>query len=144
MDCFAEGRRLTFCCTCAMRSRSRARIFSRSTATAFMRLSSESPTNIGMANVKTVAIAAMAALTIAMVLTLSESIKKSSIGILHPCETHDLIRKPVSAFRDHALEIEIDHFLHHQHAHRHPHDGSGEHHAAEWLGPQQRDVVRAG
>src|ERR1039458_138419 len=140
MDCFVEGRRLTFCCTCAMRSRSRARIFSRSTATAFMRLPSESASSMGIVKVKTVAIAAMAALTIVSVLTLIESIRKSSIGILHPYEAHGFFRKPVSTFQDHALEIEIYHILHHHHAHRHPQDGSGEHHAAERLGPQERDV----
>src|SRR6202142_3382260 len=123
MDCFAEGRRLTFCCTCAMRSRSRARIFSRSIATAFMRLPSESPTSMGIVKVKTVAIAAMAALTIVSVWTLIESINKSSIGILHLYAAYDLVRKPASTSRDHGLEIEIDHFLHHHHAHRHPHDG---------------------
>jgi hypothetical protein len=49
-----------------------------------MRLPSESASTIGIANVKTVAIAAMAALTIASVLVLIESISKSSIGVLHP------------------------------------------------------------
>ncbi len=44
-----------------MRSRSRWRIFSRSSATAFIRLSSESPASSGIASVKTVAIAAIAA-----------------------------------------------------------------------------------
>ena len=48
-----------------------------------MRLPSESPTSMGIVKVKTVAIAAMAALTIVSVLTLIDSIKKSSIGILH-------------------------------------------------------------
>ena len=67
-----------------MRSRSRWRIFSRSTATAFMRLPSESANSSGIANVKTVAIAAMAALAIASVLVLIELINKSSIGVSHP------------------------------------------------------------
>src|SRR5665213_3427066 len=111
-----------------MRSRSRARIFSRSIATAFMRLSSESPTSSGIVKVKTVAIAAMAALTIATVLTLIESMRRSSIAILHCYEARD--------FPHSALEVEIDHFLHHHDAHRHPYDGAGEHHAAERLGPQ--------
>src|SRR6185437_5453888 len=102
-----------------MRSRSRARIFSRSTATAFMRLLSESLTSRGIAMVNTVATAAMEALTIATVWTLNEAIRKSSIG---PQQVH-------------ALEIEIDHFLHDQNAHRHPDDGAGEHYAAERLGP---------
>ena len=58
-----------------MRSRSRWRIFSRSSATAFMRLPSESANSSGIASVKTVATAAMAANTIVSVLTLIESIR---------------------------------------------------------------------
>src|ERR1700722_18176898 len=126
MDCLADGRRLTFCDVCAMRSRSRARIFSRSSATDFMRLLSESVSSIGIAIVNTVAMAAIEALTIATDLTLNESIRKSRIGPLSPYPSADLF---------HALEIEIDHLLHHQHAHRHPDDGRGEHDAAERLGP---------
>src|SRR6185437_3639281 len=121
MDCLAEGRRLTFCAACAMRSRSRARIFSRSIATAFMRLLSESVSIIGIAIVNTVATAAIAAHAIATIFTFKESIKKSSIGLVRPYA---------------QLEIEIDHLLHHQKAHRHPDPGGGEHHAAERFGPQ--------
>ena len=65
-----------------MRSRSRARIFSRSIATAFMRLPSESPNAYGIASVKTVAAAAMAANTIVSVLTLIALIRKS-VGLEH-------------------------------------------------------------
>src|SRR5665213_841985 len=126
MDCLAEGRKLTFCAACAMRSRSRARIFSRSTATDFMRLVSESVSSIGIVSVNTVAMAATEALTIATDLTLNELIRKSSIGPLRPYPSADLFQ---------ALEIEIDHLLHDQHAHRHPDDGRGEHDAAKRLGP---------
>ena len=54
---------------------------------------------MGIAKVKTVAIAAMAALTIVSVLTLIESIKKSSIGILHPYEAHDFSENRYPHFR---------------------------------------------
>ena len=63
-----------------MRSRSRWRIFSRSMATACMRLSSESANTNGIASVNTVAHAAMAANTIVSVLTLIASMRRSSIG----------------------------------------------------------------
>ena len=53
-----------------MRSRSRWRIFSRSSATAFMRLSSGSANTSGIASVSTVAAAAIAANTIVNVWTL--------------------------------------------------------------------------
>jgi len=59
------------------RSRSRWRIFSRSIATAFMRLPSESVASSGIAKVSTVAIAATAANTIAAVRGLRLSIRKS-------------------------------------------------------------------
>jgi hypothetical protein len=55
-----------------MRSRSRALIFSRSIATAFMRLPSGSANTIGMAKVNTVAVAAMAANTTSNVWVLRE------------------------------------------------------------------------
>ena len=63
MYCLGAVRRLTFSLR-IIRSRSRWRIFSRSSATAFMRLSSVSPASSGMASVRTVAIAATAANTI--------------------------------------------------------------------------------
>ena len=58
-----------------MRSRSRWRIFSRSSATDFMRLPSESVASSGIASVSTVAIAAIAANTIAALRGLRLSIR---------------------------------------------------------------------
>jgi hypothetical protein len=54
---------------------------------------------MGIVKVKTVAIAAMAALTIVSVLTLIESIRKSSIGILHPYEAHGFFQNRYPHFR---------------------------------------------
>src|SRR5262249_3920739 len=65
MYCLGVRRSATFSPR-AIRSRSRWRIFSRSTATAFMRLPSASLARSGIASVSTVAIAAIAANTIAM------------------------------------------------------------------------------
>src|SRR4051794_87072 len=98
-----------------MRSRSRWRILSRSSATAFMRLPSGSANTKGMASVKTVAAAASAAKMIVRVWTLIEFSMRSSM--------------------DRGLKVEVDHFFHHHHAREHPEGGGGEHHAAERLGP---------
>src|SRR5579859_6250261 len=107
---------------CARRSRSRCRIFSRSSATAFMRLFSVSGTSSGMASVSTVAPAATAANT--MVRTCGSS---------SCCKM-----EPIAA----ALEIEVDHLAHHQNADAHPGRAAGQHHAAELLGPKERSEER--
>ena len=62
MYCLGDCRSATFSPR-ASRSRSRWRIFSRSSATAFMRLPSVSVASSGIASVSTVAIAAIAANT---------------------------------------------------------------------------------
>jgi len=64
MYCLGERRSETFG-PATKRSRSRWRIFSRSSATAFMRRPRLSPANSGMASVSTVAAAATAAKNIA-------------------------------------------------------------------------------
>src|SRR5262245_16400574 len=106
----------------AMRSRSRCRIFSRSMATAFIRLPSESVTNKGMASVITVAIAATAANTIVMVRGLETLSMRMSIM---------------------ASEIEVDHFAHDEDAAGHPAGAACEHETAGGRGPQQLDVEGA-
>src|SRR5712691_11160339 len=108
----------------ASRARSRWRIFSRSVATAFMRRDSESVARSGIAKVKTVATAAMAANTIAI------------IWGLFTCAMRKSTMAPAS-------EIEIDHFAHHHHAHAHPEAASRQHHASGRVGPEQLDVVGA-
>ena len=40
-------------------------------------------------------------------------------------------------------EIEVDHFLHHEDAHGHPHCGANEHQLTGRMSPQQRDIVGA-
>ena len=40
-----------------------------------------------------------------------------------------------------CLEIEIDHLLHHQHAHNHPDRGSRQHDVTDRIGEKQRDIV---
>src|SRR5262245_45557524 len=101
MYCLGERRRETFW-PALRRSRSRWRIFSRSIATAFMRLPRLSPANSGMASVITVDAAAMAA----------NSIARNRVSAIFS------IRKSIMT---RALEIEVDHLLHHEHADRHPH-----------------------
>src|SRR5829696_2468239 len=51
--------------------------------------------------------------------------------------------KPVAAFRDHALEVEGDHLLHHEDAGRHPHAGDDERDLAGLRRPQELNVARA-
>src|SRR5436190_41243 len=122
MYCFGERRSAIFSAPRASRSRSRWRIFSRSTPTDFIRLPSVSVAISGIASVSTVAIAAMAENTIAIRRGFRrESIKRS-------------ITPP--------SEIEIDHFLHDHHADPHPDRAAHQHDAAERLGPKQRDVFR--
>src|SRR5271170_5347074 len=108
---------------CANRSRSRRRIFSRSSATAFIRLPSVSGASSGIASVSTVAPAAMAAKIIASVLM--------SIN----CRISDDISAP--------SEVEVDHLAHDENADQHPTAAAGEHHASHRVGPQQLDVSRA-
>src|SRR5262249_51958629 len=144
MYCLGERRSVTFSPR-AMRSRSRWRIFSRSSDTAFMRRPRLSPATSGMAKVNTVAPAAMAAKIIASRrVSCSLSIRKSSIARIlvgaYPYPktgTHFWGACAVS-------EVEVDHLLHHHHADEHPRRAAGEHHAAERGGPQKLDVGRAG
>src|SRR5438874_10465433 len=126
MYCFGDCRSATFSRSPrAIRSRSRARIFSRSIATDFMRLPSVSVDKSGMASVITVATAASAANSAVRCLVLcSQSMRSDTIG-------------PRS-------EVEVDHFFHDHHADGHPHGAAGHHDAAEIAGPKQLDVVRAG
>src|SRR3954451_11890905 len=123
MYCFGDCRRLTFSPR-AIRSRSRWRSFSRSSATDFMRLPSVSVASNGMAIVITVATAPTAANTAAMTRVLVMlSVITSSMAFWS--------------------EVEIDHFFHDEDAGRHPGRAADQHRAALRLGPQQRDVVRA-
>src|SRR5262245_60303312 len=100
----------------ASRSRSRWRIFSRSTATDFMRLDSASVTSSGMASVITVATAPMAANTIAR--------KRGSLSFW--------IRRSIMA---RTSEVEVDHLAHDEDADRHPDGATEQHRAAHGLGP---------
>jgi hypothetical protein len=43
-----------------------------------------------------------------------------------------------------CLEVEIDHFLHHERAYNHPDRGSRQHYVTNRIGEKQRDIVRAG
>src|SRR5437868_4109384 len=108
----------------ARRSRSRCRIFSRSIATVFIRLSRLSPANSGMVSVSTVANAATAANSIAM--------KRGSCSLE--------IRRSIMA----GSKIEIDHLAHHQDADQHPHGAAREHQATGRMRPQELDVVGRG
>src|SRR5262245_66625874 len=123
MYCLGDLRNATFSPR-AKRSRSRWRIFSRSSATAFIRLFSESVASSGMASVSTVAIAATAANTVVITRGFwTLSIRMSSMAV---------------------SEIEVDHSAHHEHAHRHPDAAQGQHEAAGRRGPQAPEVWRAG
>src|SRR5262245_55598054 len=108
----------------ARRSRSRCRIFSRSSATVFIRFSRLSPASSGMASVSTVAKAATAANSIAM--------KRGSCSLV--------MRRSIMA----GSEIEIDHLAHHQDADRHPDEAAREQHPAGGMRPQELDVVGRG
>src|ERR1043166_3154567 len=125
MYCLGDRRSATFSPR-AMRSRSRWRIFSRSRATAFMRLPSESVASSGMASVNTVATAAIAAKSIA-------SVRVSPI--LFIIRSNSMAR---------PSEVEIDHFAHDEDAHRHPDRGAGEHRPSGRMRPKKLDVLRAG
>src|SRR4051812_3074246 len=108
----------------ASRSRSRCRIFSRSTETAFMRRVRSLRASSGMASVITVAIAAMAANTLAIIFgSWSFSIRNSTMPP--------------------RLKIEIDHLLHHEDADHHPHRAACHHQASGLMRPQQLDVTWA-
>src|SRR5689334_9690206 len=98
---------------------------SRSFATAFMRLLRFSPASSGMTSVYAVALAAIAANSIVM---------KRGLWIA-------LMRK---SNMPHPSEVEIDHFLHHHDADRHPDDAADQHELTGGMGPQQRDVVGGG
>ena len=56
----------------------------------------------------------------------------------HEVRVVDLVDQKIN----HAApsEVEIDHFLHHEDAHGHPHRAAGQHQLAGRMGPQQRDV----
>src|SRR5579885_769164 len=127
MYCFGDWRSATFCFSWFMRSRSRWRIFSRSTATERIRFCSGSANTSGIASVKTVAAAATAASTIVSVWVLIAFSSRVSM-----------------AAADVPSEIEVDHLLHHQHAAGHPEGGSRQHQVAERIGEKQGDVVLAG
>src|SRR6185436_5382849 len=126
MYCFGDWRSETFSFSPrASRSRSRWRIFSRSSATDFMRLLSVSGDSSGMASVSTVATAATLASIMAM--NLASCILAMRRSSMTP-----------------RSKIEVDHLLHHKDADRHPCGAAGHHHAAEVGHPKQFDVVRAG
>src|SRR5689334_18891670 len=98
---------------------------SRSLATAFIRLAMFSPASSGITSVYTVRLAATAASSIVMKRTSwSFAIRKSTIPA--------------------PSEVEIDHFLHHHDADRHPDDAADQHELAYRVDPQQRDVVGRG
>src|SRR5262249_29307817 len=96
----------------ASRSRSRWRIFSRSSATDFMRLPSVSGDSSGIASVITVAIAA----------TLVNSMARNLVSCIFW-----MIRSIMTP----RSEVEVDHLLHDENADAHPHGAAGHHHAAE-------------
>src|SRR6185295_18589636 len=127
MYCLGDCRSETFSFSPrASLSRSRWRIFSRSSATDFMRLSSTLGDRTGMASVSTVATAATAANKAVSCLTpmlYSQSISVQSIGYFS--------------------EVEVDHLLHHENADGHPYGASCDHEAAHIGGPKQFDIVRA-
>src|SRR5579885_2931807 len=127
MYCFGDWRSATFCFSWFMRSRSRWRIFSRSTATERIRFCNGSANTSGIAKVSTVAAAATAASTIVCVWVLIAFSSRLSMA--------------AAGFRS---EIEVDHLLHHQHAARHPEGGGRQHQVAERVGEEQGDVVLAG
>src|SRR3954447_21403393 len=128
MYCFGDWRSETFSFSPrASRSRSRWRIFSRSSATDFIRLSSTFGESTGIASVSTVATAATAA--------------SSAVSCLTPMLYIDSIS--VQSMRCYS-EVEVDHLLHHEDAHAHPHGASRHHEAAEVRRPKQFDVIRAG
>src|SRR6478735_1917996 len=105
MYCFGDDRSETFSFSPrASRSRSRWRIFSRSSATDFMRLSSTLGDSTGMASVSTVATAATAA--------------NKAVSCLTPIPYSQSIS--VQSMR-YFSEVEVDHFLHHENADAHPH-----------------------
>src|SRR5262245_21116864 len=116
MYCLGVRRNVTLSAPRASRSRSRWRIFSRSSATDLMRLLKVSGASSGIARVSTVAIAPIAANTIARKrVSLSFSINRSSMAP--------------------ASEIEVDHLAHDENADRHPGGGAHEHHPPHRMGP---------
>src|SRR5262249_14224388 len=122
MYCFGDCRSVALL-PWASRSRSRWRIFSRSSATARMRLSSVSVTRYGMGSVMKVAIAAMPAKNIVIT-----------------CGSSD-VRSPNMP---RPSEVEVDHLAHHHDADEHPGAAAAEHDAAHRFGPKQLDVGGAG
>src|SRR3954464_10299803 len=125
MYCFGDERSETFSFSPrARRSRSRWRIFSRSSATDFIRLLSTSGASTGMANVNTVATAATAASSAVSCLTPMLYIESTSV---HSIGCYS--------------EVEVDHLLHHEHAHAHPHGASRHHESTHVRRPKQFDVV---
>src|SRR5580704_7805443 len=126
MYCLGELRRLTFSPR-ASRSRSRWRIFSRSSATDFIRLLSTSGASTGMASVSTVATAATAASSAVSCLTPMPYIDSISVESIGCCS-----------------KVEVDHLLHHEDADAHPHGASRDHHVAGVRRPKQFYVIRAG
>src|SRR4051794_31164680 len=136
MYCLGETRRDTRSPR-AIRSRSRWRIFSRSSATDFIRLPRLSPAKSGIASVMTVAMAAMAANTAAIILG------SCSFSIRNSTTTCDLQSVRTRILRRESSEIEIDHLLHHHHADQHPAGGASHQETSGRMRPQQLDVVRA-
>src|SRR5438067_1883839 len=111
MYCFGDWRSETFSFSPrASRSRSRWRIFSRSSATDFMRLSSTSGASTGMASVSTVATAATAASSAVSCLTpmlCIESISVQSIGCCSKVEVDHLLLDDRPEFAlDRLLRVE--------------------------------------
>src|SRR6185369_9553011 len=114
-SCFGLCRSDTFS-DLLRRSRSRWRSRSRSLATAFMRLERPSPANSGMISVYAVALAAMAA---------------SSIVMNRGSSNFEITKSIMDA----PSKVEIDHFLHHEDAERHPGDAAHQHELTGGVGP---------
>src|SRR6266550_893874 len=108
----------------ASRSRSRWRIFSRSRATAFIRLDRLSVASRGMASVSTVAVAATAANSIVRKRGSCRRAMSWSIMVTG------------------SLEVEVDHFTHYDYPDRHPDERSNHHQLSKRLRPKKLDVGR--
>ena len=128
MYCFGDCRSETFSFSPrASRSRSRWRIFSRSSATDFMRLSSTSGDSTGMASVSTVAIAATAASSAVSCLTPMPYIESISVQSMDVAQKSKLIicfmtKTPMPIHTAHPAIMK----------------------RPRSVGPKQFDVVRAG